>query len=88
LSTCQEILQLIPGAGSFFGDVEGILKDTLTLNFPGLLGDAAKLVPDLISFVGQQLGLGLSLIALLGQATSAKTVSRCHPSGLPRLLFR
>jgi len=66
------ILQLIPGAGAFFGDIEDLLKNIVTHNLPGLLGDAAKLLPDLIGFVGQQLGLGLSLIALLGEAASGK----------------
>jgi hypothetical protein len=67
-----QILQLIPGAGAFFGDIEGILKNILTLNLPGLLDDAAKVLPDLIGFVGQQLGLGLSLIALFGEAVNGK----------------
>jgi hypothetical protein len=67
-----QILQLIPGAGSFFSDIEGILKDIVSLNLPGLLGNAAKLLPDLVGFVGQQLGLGLSLLALLGEANSGK----------------
>lgn len=67
-----QILQLIPGAGPFLEDIEGLLKDLLTLNLPGLLGNAAKLIPDLVGFVGQQLGLGLSLLALLGEAASGK----------------
>src|SRR5690348_1558039 len=67
-----QILHLIPGAGSFFGDIEGMLKSILTLNLGGLLGDTARLIPDFIGFVGQQLGLGLSLIALLGEAMSGK----------------
>lgn len=67
-----QILQMIPGAAAFFADIEDMLNSIRTLNVRGLLGDAQQLVPDLIGFAGQQLGLGLALIALLGEAITGK----------------
>ena len=67
-----KILQLIPGAGSFLTSLEDILKDIEKLDFPALLKDTFGLIPDTISFVGQQLGLGLALLSILGAAAAGK----------------
>jgi len=67
-----QILQLLPGAGAFFTDLEGILQDLARLDFPALLKNTFGLIPDTISFVGQQLGLGLSLLSILDEAAAGK----------------
>lgn len=68
----SKILQLIPGAGSFLTSLEDVLKDIEKLDFPALLKDTFGLIPDTIGFVGQQLGLGLALLSILGAAASGK----------------
>src|SRR5258708_7939567 len=77
------ILSHIPGAGGFLGDFGSIIKDLSTLNFPGLLSDLAHVIPDLANFVGQQLSLGLSVLAILkniadGQANVARAINDAY----------
>src|SRR5271166_6249265 len=77
------ILQLIPGAAPVLDNIGDLLKDIMTLHFQTILGDLAGLVPNTLNFVGQQLGLGLSLIAVIGQLPSqteefAATVTKAY----------
>jgi len=61
------ILDSIAGDGGLIEDIGDILKKASALDFAGLLSDLGQLVPDIAKFVGQQLGVGLSLLALVGQ---------------------
>jgi hypothetical protein len=60
-----ELIQLIPGAGGVLNDLKNLVDDLARGRLDRLMPDFARLVPDVLNFVGQQLGLGLSLFALL-----------------------
>jgi hypothetical protein len=65
-----KIVDSIAGGGGLIEDIGGILNKASALDFAGLLSDLVDLVPDIAKFVGQQLGVGLSLLALVGQIGS------------------
>jgi hypothetical protein len=66
------ILGAIPGAGGLIGDVEEIFKKLVSFNVPGLLGELVHLIPDVANFVGQQLWVGLSVLAVATHAAQDK----------------
>jgi hypothetical protein len=60
-----DLIQLIPGAAGVLGDLKSLMDDLARGRLDKLIPDFARLVPDTLHFVGHQLGLGLSLVALL-----------------------
>lgn len=64
----SSILRSISGTGGLINDLDDILKKTATMDLKGVLDDLAQLAPDLAKLAGQQLGVGLSLLALIEQA--------------------
>jgi hypothetical protein len=75
------ILGSISGAGGLIDDLGDILKKAATLDLQGVLDDLFHLAPDIAKFAGQQLGVGLSLLALVQQAPNddfVKAVTKAY----------
>ena len=53
------------GGGSVMGSLLGVVHDVTTLNLAGLLDDLAHLPVEIASFVGQQLSVAVSFMAIL-----------------------
>jgi hypothetical protein len=79
-----QIIRLIPGAGSVLDDFGNLIDDVAHGHLEKLVPDFARLVPDTIGFVSHQLGLGLSLGALLKEVATpgqvAESVLRAYQS--------
>jgi hypothetical protein len=79
-----ELIQLIPGAGGVLNDLKNLVDDLARGRLDKLIPDFATLVPDTLHLVGHQLGLGLSLVALLDVAhnfgKTAQAVTQAYQS--------
>ena len=67
-----DILNAIPTAGAVLRDFEKFFQDLFTLNFGTALADLKSFVPDFAGLVHQQLGVGLSLLAVARNAATGK----------------
>jgi len=76
-----DLIALIPGAGGLVSDLTHLISDVTKGRLDQLVGDLAKLIPDNLAFVKQQIGVGLSLVSLLNVFRNAGKVGPAVQQG-------
>ena len=79
-----QVIEILPGAGNVITDLGELINDLAKGHLDRIFADLTNLIPDTLGFVRHQLGLGLSVGALIRVVTrpeeTARTVVEAYES--------